>query len=200
MNRGSEKIAIFASGNGTNAENIIHFFMKKKSSVVLAVTDNPDAGVIKRAERQGVKCIVCRRDEITHGTDFAKRLQDAGISLIILAGYLGKIGKTLLSAYPRRILNIHPALLPKYGGKGMYGHRVHEAVLREKEDMSGITIHIIDEHYDRGEILCQAYCPVLSNDTVERLADRIHRLEYIYYPIVIEEYIDRLSISNDLEF
>lgn len=186
------KIAIFASGNGTNAENIITYFKGRPASVELVVSDNSDAGVLDRASRCGVETLIVSRREVIEGEDLVKELQKRAIDLIVLAGYLGKIGASLLKAFPDRILNLHPALLPKYGGKGMYGDNVHEAVLGAGELESGITIHLIDEEYDKGQILCQSHCLVdPQKDTIATLAHRIHRLEYIYYPIVIEDYLDR---------
>lgn len=188
------RIAIFASGNGTNAENISRYFQHHDAKVVLIVTDNPRAGVIQRAKDLEIECLVVERATIAQGQKMVRELRQRGISLIVLAGFLGRIGSNLINAYPHRILNIHPALLPKFGGKGMYGDRVHQAVLDAGETQSGITIHLIDEEYDKGTTLCQATCPVdPSRDTVATLAERIHRLEYFYYPIVIEEYIGRLK-------
>lgn len=188
------RIAIFASGNGTNAENITKHFQSRSAKVVLIVTDNHKAGVIKRAERLGIECLIVRREEITQEEGFVKELQKRSITLIVLAGYLGRVGNPLLEAFPDRILNIHPALLPKFGGKGMYGDRVHKAVLEAEEEYSGITIHLINKEYDKGTILCQCTCPVYPTvDTIDTLATRIHRLEYYYYPLVIEEYLGRLN-------
>lgn len=196
-----DKIAIFASGSGTNAENIIFFFRKKRPQVTLIVTDNPEAGVIKRAARSEVESLVMSRKEINEGLELVEELKCRGITLIVLAGFLGRIGKPLLDAFPQCILNIHPALLPKYGGKGMYGLRVHRAVLDAAETTSGITVHIIDAQYDEGKTLCQATCPVYpQKDTPESLAARIHRLEYIYFPVVIEEYIGRLNAPGERSF
>lgn len=188
------RIAIFASGNGTNAENISRYFQQHDAKVVLIVTDNPRAGVIQRAKELEIECLVVERAAIAQGQKMVRELKQRGISLIALAGFLGQVGSDLIEAYSHRILNIHPALLPKFGGKGMYGDRVHQAVLDAGETQSGITIHLIDEEYDKGTTLCQATCPVdPSRDTVATLAERIHRLEYFYYPIVIEEYIGRLK-------
>lgn len=187
------RIAVFASGNGTNAENIALHFQDKKPKVHLIVTDNPSAGVIERAKRLGIEHLLMNREEITSGVKIVEELRKRSITLVVLAGYLGRVGKPLLEAFPDLILNIHPALLPKFGGKGMYGDHVHEAVLKNKEEFSGITIHVVNEEYDRGTILCQVTCPAFpEKDTVETLAQRIHRLEYFYYPIAIEEYLERL--------
>lgn len=195
------KIAILASGSGTNAENIFHYFRQRNIVVELIITDNATAGVITRAAKMGVECLVANRKEIGNSTAFAEQLLSRGIRFIILAGYLGQIGTPLLQMFPQRILNIHPALLPRYGGKGMYGHHVHEAVISGNDTLSGITVHIIDGEYDKGITLCQATCPVFRKathgieDTADTLAQRIHRLEYIYYPVVIEDYITRFTDS-----
>lgn len=186
------RIAIFASGSGTNAENIAHYFKDKPIKVQLIVTDNPSAGVIDRAKRLGIECLQVERREIASGSEVARALLARGITCVVLAGFLGRVGKDILAAYPKMVLNIHPALLPKYGGKGMYGDNVHEAVLRNRETASGITIHLVNEAYDEGPLLCQVSCPVaVGCDTVDTLSQRIHRLEYFYYPRVIEEYLER---------
>lgn len=186
------KIAIFASGSGTNAQEIILHAQQKNShyQVAVVVADNPRAGVLSRAKKLQIESVVWQRDFLKT-TDAIKELQNRNIELIVLAGYLGLIPRSLLDAFPQRILNIHPALLPLYGGKGMYGDRVHQAVLAAGDTLSGITIHIIDQEYDRGTMLCQATCPVFPHDTPESLAQRIHRLEHRYYPIAIDEFASR---------
>lgn len=187
------KIAIFASGNGSNAQNIIEYARKNATlwEVALIVTDSPTAGVIERARLLGVEVEVRTRKEIATSENFVEMLTRHGIQGIVLAGYLGLVPAHLVERFPRKILNIHPALLPRYGGKGMYGDRVHQAVIQAGETLSGITIHIVDEEYDKGEIVCQATCPVLPHDTPELLAQRIHRLEYHYYPIAIDDFFLR---------
>lgn len=190
--RREARIAIFASGNGTNAENIAKYFATKPIKVSLIVADNPSAGVLERANKLGIETLIATRRDIAEGNSLVNELSKRGITLVVLAGFLGKVGTPLLTAFPKRVLNIHPALLPKYGGKGMYGEHVHEAVIAHNECISGITIHIVDEQYDHGETLCQVCCQVFpNNDSPETLAERIHRLEYIYYPVVIEDYIER---------
>lgn len=188
-----ETIAIFASGNGTNAESIVRYLQDHHSSirVGLIATDNPQAGVIARASRLGVSVWCFERKDLRDPAIGLKTLQEHRIDYIILAGYLGLIPETLLSAYPSRILNIHPGLLPDFGGKGMYGDRVHQTVLDTHQTESGITIHLIDQEYDRGHTLCEVRLRVLPDDSVETLATHIHRLEHFYYPRVIEEYIGR---------
>jgi phosphoribosylglycinamide formyltransferase-1 len=186
------RIAIFASGSGSNAQQIALFSLQENThfKVVLIVSDNPTAYVVERAKQLNIPCRVLSRAEIG-GDDGMALLRHYEVEFIVLAGYLGLVPSLLIQNFPRRILNLHPALLPNYGGKGMYGHHVHEAVIAHKEERSGITIHLIDEEYDRGTILCQVSCPVLGTDTPELLAERIHRLEHLYYPLVIEDFVQR---------
>ena len=185
-----DRIAIFASGSGTNAARIIsHFACHPAISVSLVLSNNPGAYVLERAKNSGIPSFVFNRHELTETTKISDILKDKGTTFIVLAGFLWLVPLTLLSAYSGRILNIHPALLPKYGGKGMYGMKVHEAVIRAGEKESGISIHYVNEHYDKGDIIFQARCPVVSGDTPETLASRIHELEYQYYPEIIEKVI-----------
>jgi len=189
-----KKIAVFASGSGTNAERIIEHFNKTfDKKVTLVVTNNPRAYVMKRARRLSVPCIVFTRSDLVENNRVMEILEEFGIDFIVLAGFLWLIPLKIIKAYPNRIINIHPALLPKYGGKGMYGMHVHEAVLQNHDSVSGITIHYVNEEYDSGDIIFQATCPVYPDDTPEILARRVHQLEYEHYPIVIGEVIDRLS-------
>ncbi|SUB77282.1 phosphoribosylglycinamide formyltransferase [Porphyromonas macacae] len=191
-------IAIFASGSGTNAENIHDFFSKHSlnTQIKLIICNTPDAGVLQRAGRLGIESATFTNQEMKNGSLPIELLKKHHIDLIVLAGYMNLIAQPLLDAYPKRILNIHPALLPAYGGKGMYGHHVHEAVIAHKETRSGITIHIVDEHYDHGTTLCQATCPVFPEDTADTLAERIHSLEYRYYPVTILQYIRELGLET----
>jgi phosphoribosylglycinamide formyltransferase-1 len=187
------KIAIFASGSGTNAENIIrHFFVSKVAKVDLILTENKDAFVLSRAQRIGVSAHIFTLEELRSGVvkDLILR---RGVDFIVLAGFLKMIPLNLIQAYPDKILNIHPALLPNFGGKGMYGVNVHKAVIDAGEGESGISIHLVNEHYDKGDIIFQARCPVLPNDNPETLAERIHALEYEFYPIVIERLVSSLK-------
>lgn len=182
-----KNIAIFASGSGTNAENIIRHFQGNESArVALVVSNKPDAFVLVRAEKLGVPSLTLTRDELADGDGMAGLMRRHGIDFIVLAGYLLRVPEGLLRAYPHRIVNIHPALLPRHGGKGMYGDRVHRAVVEAGERESGITIHYIDEHYDEGTTLFQAKCPVTPDDTPDDVARKVHELEYRYYPEVIE--------------
>lgn len=182
-----KNIAIFASGSGTNAENIIRHFQGNESArVALVVSNKPNAFVLVRAEKLGVPSLTLTRDELADGDGMAGLMRRHGIDFIVLAGYLLRVPEGLLRAYPHRIVNIHPALLPRHGGKGMYGDRVHRAVVEAGERESGITIHYIDEHYDEGTTLFQAKCPVTPDDTPDDVARKVHELEYRYYPEVIE--------------
>jgi phosphoribosylglycinamide formyltransferase-1 len=182
------QIAIFASGNGTNAENIISHLKtisKVQISVSLIVTDKENAGIHEVAFTNNIPIFVIPKSDIDVGAEILTHLKKHQIEFIVLAGYLKKIPTIILQAYEQNIINIHPALLPKYGGKGMYGKRVHEAVIENKELESGITIHYVDEIYDNGEIILQEKCNVLSTDTAETLGEKIHQLEYKHYPEVI---------------
>ncbi|HYK47492.1 MAG TPA: phosphoribosylglycinamide formyltransferase [Parafilimonas sp.] len=188
-----KNIAIFASGTGTNAANIIRYFSEKRTAqIALIVSNNPTAGVLKIAEENNISTLLLQKEKFFRGDAYVPELQHAAIDFIVLAGFLWKLPSALINAYRDNIINIHPALLPKYGGKGMYGNFVHEAVLSTKEKESGITIHFADEFYDNGKIIFQTTCPVYENDTSETLAKRIHELEYKYFPVVIEEVIAKL--------
>ena len=187
-----KKIAVFASGAGTNAGKIIDRFPKNNSAeieVALVVCNKPGAGVLKIAEENNIPTLLIDKEKFFHGDGYIKELKEKGIDFIILAGFLWKIPDALIKAFPKKIINIHPALLPKYGGKGMYGRFVHEAVIAAKEKESGITIHYVDELYDHGDIIFQALCPVAENDTADVLAARISKLEHEHFPAVIEKLI-----------
>lgn len=180
------KIAILASGEGTNAENMIRYFQKKKTAEVVAVFANKrHVGVYRRVEPLGVQAQYVPNADFSDGKAL-QMLQERKVDFIVLAGFLFKIPDDILVAYPDRIVNVHPALLPKHGGKGMYGNKVHAAVIADGDLESGITIHYIDGNYDEGKTLFQAKCPVLPDDTPETLAQRIHHLEHTYYPQVVE--------------
>lgn len=184
------KLAILASGSGSNAETIINYFSHHPSiRVACILTNRSDAGVIARADRLDIPCYYYSNAEMRTGDAPLKLLANLGVDLLVLAGYLCLITSPWLEAYPNRILNIHPALLPRYGGKGMYGHRVHEAVLAADEPQSGITIHLVDEAYDHGRHLLQATCLVRLDDTADTLAQRIHTLEHRFYAPTIEQYM-----------
>ncbi|OFY42716.1 MAG: phosphoribosylglycinamide formyltransferase [Bacteroidetes bacterium GWF2_40_14] len=188
------KIAIFASGSGTNAENIVRYFKDSTlCRVDLILSNKNDAYVLERARQLGVESFVFSAHELGE-TDIVNDLLDKkGIDYIILAGFLLKIPNNLLANFPSKIINIHPALLPSYGGKGMYGMNVHKAVVEAGEKESGITIHLVDEHYDNGKILFRAVCPVYPGETPDSLAEKIHVLEYDHYPKVIEKFLMDIS-------
>jgi phosphoribosylglycinamide formyltransferase-1 len=183
-------IAIFASGAGSNAKKIIEYFRVKESArVELIVTDQPRAGVLQIADQNHISTVVLEKDRFFKGDAYLPELQQHNIGFIVLAGFMRKIPSKLISAYPRQVINIHPALLPKFGGKGMYGFFVHEAVLAAGEKESGITIHFVDEIYDNGEIIFQKKCKIDENETPESLALKIHELEHANYPAVIEKIV-----------
>lgn len=187
------RIAILASGSGTNAQRLVeHFRASKRSEVVLIGCDKPGAGVIQRAWDLMVPLYLFNGTQLRDGT-LQRELQQQHIDLIVLAGFLRLIPAELVRAFPRRIINLHPALLPSYGGKGFHGHHVHEAVIKAKETESGITIHFVNERYDEGEHIAQFRCPVLPNDTPDSLAERIHALEHEHYPAVVEDVLRAMS-------
>jgi len=184
------RLAILVSGSGSNAENIIHFFSDNhRVEIGLIISNRAEAQVHQRAKRLGVPSITYSKELLSDGHELSKILKNERIDFIILAGYLLKIPSALILAFPNRIVNIHPALLPKYGGKGMYGNHVHQAVVDAKETESGITIHLVNEHYDEGAILFQAKCPVFAEDSADDVAARVHELEYIHYPNIIRQLI-----------
>lgn len=182
-------IAIFASGSGTNAERIACYFKNNPTiHVALIASENPKAYVLERAKRLGIPTLIFTQRELNEGVVLDRLLHDH-IDFIVLAGFLKMIPSEMVKAFPNGIVNIHPALLPKFGGKGMYGEHVHKAVIEAGETESGITIHYVNEHYDEGNIIFQARCPVLPSDSPETLAKRIHELEYMHYPRVIEQLV-----------
>lgn len=184
-----KKIAIFASGEGTNAENIIRYFQKKRSAeIVMVVTNKQHAGVCERTRKLGIETIFAPAADFRNGR-VLQLLQENHVDYIILAGFLLMVSEDILDHFPNKIINIHPALLPKHGGKGMYGRRVHEDVIADGDDVSGITIHYINKEYDKGKTIFQAKCPVLPGDTSDTLAARVHELEYTFFPKVIEDVI-----------
>ena len=185
-----KKIAILASGEGTNAEQIIkHFASNNIAKTTVVLTNNPQAGVIHRAKSLHVPVEILTPKEFKEGKAI-ELLRNYQVEFIVLAGFLLHIPNNILDNYPNKIVNIHPSLLPKFGGKGMYGKYVHEAVLASNESESGITIHYVNEHYDEGNIILQIQCPVIPNDTPKTLADRVHQLEYKYYPDTIERILN----------
>ena len=194
MNGQPIRIAVFASGAGSNAQKIIdHFRSHSSIKISLIVCNKPGAGVLGIAEREALPVLMIEKEKFFRGNGYVDELKAAGIRFIVLAGFLWKLPASLVQAFPKAIINIHPALLPKYGGKGMYGMFVHHAVIDTKEKESGITIHFVDEVYDNGDIIFQARCPIDENDTPEMLAQKIHLLEHAHYPRVIEEVVNELQ-------
>ena len=181
------KIAIFASGSGSNAENIVNFFANKlEFEFPLIISNKTDAFVHERAKKLQIPSLSCPKEDFLSGDPILTLLKQYNIDCIVLAGFLLKIPTVLIEQFPNKIINIHPALLPKFGGKGMYGDRVHQAVADAGETESGITVHYVNANYDEGSIIFQAKCPVLPTDTAELIAEKVHALEYDHFPKVIE--------------
>lgn len=181
-----KKIALFASGSGTNAENIIKYFSGNEYVEVDSLWSNkPDAYALKRARKWNVETFVFTREQFYHSDEIFTILNNRNIDLIVLAGFLWLIPSNLVQHFT--IINIHPALLPKYGGKGMYGMNVHKAVVANGDKESGISIHYVNDKYDEGKLIFQAKCPVLSSDSAEDVAQKVHALEYEHFPVVIEK-------------
>ncbi len=188
-----KNIAIFASGSGSNAENIANYFKESAEvNIALIVCNKAEAYVMERARRLGIPATILTGAQMKDENAVLDLMKQYDIEFIVLAGYLLRIPEYLVKAYPKAIVNIHPALLPLHGGKGMYGDYVHEDVIRCGDKESGITIHYVNEQYDSGAIIFQAKCPVLPSDTPHDLASRIHALEYAHFPHVIAETIGRL--------
>lgn len=186
-------ICIFASGGGSNAESIIqHFKSVEDIKIKLIVSNKPNAFVLQRAKNHQIDSLIIERNEFKNSDAILEKLQEHRIDFIVLAGFLWLIPLYLIQAFPKRILNIHPALLPKYGGKGMYGHHVHQAVFNNFEKESGMTIHEVNENYDEGAIVFQAKTTLDPSDTAEDIAAKVLKLEHAHYPQVIEEYIRQL--------
>lgn len=185
-------IAVFASGSGSNAENIIRYFSGSASvRISLVVSNNPDAYVVERAGLLNIPVAIITKEEFSISEIVLCKLREYQIDFIVLAGFLLRIPDYLIQAYPESIINIHPALLPRFGGKGMYGDHVHKAVVESGEKESGITVHYVNEHYDAGAIIRQERCAVVPGDTYEDVARKVHELEYKFYPRIIEEIIIR---------
>ena len=183
-----KKLALFASGSGTNAQNIMEYFSDNEQIIVDSLwSNNPKAFALERASNFGIETFVFTRDELNNSDFVIAKLKERGVEFIVLAGFLWLIPTKLIQNF--NIINIHPALLPKYGGKGMYGMRVHDAVVNNKDQETGITIHFVNEKYDDGKPIFQARCEVLSTDTPEEVAQKVHQLEYEYFPKVIEDVI-----------
>lgn len=188
------KVAIFASGSGTNAVNLSNYFQNNSSiSIDRIYSNNPNAGIIGKSKDLGLDCRVFARNEWLDGT-ITSELKERNTDFIILSGFLWLVPLDMISNFKNKIINIHPALLPKYGGKGMYGMKVHENVIYDKESESGITVHLVNEEYDKGEILLQKKITVDRHDSPADLASKIHDLEYKFFPVTVEKYInDRIK-------
>jgi phosphoribosylglycinamide formyltransferase-1 len=186
-------IAVFASGTGSNAVRLIDHFMDDPSaSVVLVISNREDAPVLSKAKDRGVETLVMENSEISAGEKLLESCRSRSIDLIALAGFLRKIPDVLVAAYADRIINVHPSLLPKFGGPGMYGDHVHRAVLGAGEKETGITIHFVNEHFDEGQKIASFHCPVVPEDTLETLRERVQRLEHTWFPVVIEKTLSSL--------
>jgi phosphoribosylglycinamide formyltransferase 1 len=187
-------LAIFASGAGSNAQNIFNYFKSDPNiNVSLIICNKINAGVLQIAKNNNSPTLLIEKDKFFNDDAYLPILQKHEINFIVLAGFLWKIPNQLIKAYPQKIVNIHPALLPKFGGKGMYGHFVHEAVLAANETQSGITIHYVDEVYDHGNIIFQASCTIAANETPQTLAQKISKLEHEHYPKIINELLQNCS-------
>lgn len=182
-----KNIAILASGNGSNAQKIIdHFRDSGLARVTVILSNKAEAGIFKIAEREQIPAVLIDKEQFFRGNTYVQLLQDLKTDLVVLAGFLWKVPANLIQAFPERIINIHPALLPKFGGKGMYGHFVHEAVLAAGEPESGITIHYVNEKYDDGGVILQERCAVSPEDTPETLARKVQALEHQWFPLIVE--------------
>ena len=187
QNKTVKRIIFFASGSGTNVDNIIKYFNgNDKVEVALTLTNNPNSGVIKRLKKMKNPCIVFSKHEL-EDKSLLQKIISINPDLIILAGFLLKIPANFVNAFPKKIINIHPALLPKFGGRGMYGNKVHQSVKDSSEEKTGITIHFVNEFFDQGTIIFQASVPIEDNDTVEEIANKVHKLEYAHYPRIIDQ-------------
>jgi phosphoribosylglycinamide formyltransferase-1 len=188
------RIAIFASGAGSNAQKIIdHFRQHTEIKIALIVCNKPGAGVLTIAEKENIPTLLIEKEQFFRGNAYVDELKQHNVDFIVLAGFLWKVPVALVKAYPQSIINIHPALLPNYGGKGMYGRFVHEAVIAAKDKESGISIHYVDELYDHGKLIFQARCTIDETDTADSLAQKIHALEHELYPIIVEKLVRELQ-------
>ncbi|MFL5743864.1 MAG: phosphoribosylglycinamide formyltransferase [Niastella sp.] len=187
-------VAIFASGAGSNAQKLIdHFRKHSQIKIALIVCNKPGAGVLTIAQNENIPSLLIEKEQFFRGNAYVDELKQHNVDFIVLAGFLWKVPVQLVKAFPQRIINIHPALLPNYGGKGMYGRFVHEAVIAAKETESGISIHYVDELYDHGQLIFQARCTIEAGDTPDSLAQKIHALEHEHYPVIVEKVIEDLQ-------
>ena len=194
-------VAVFASGGGSNAEEIFKYFQNHQDvGVSLLLTNNPQAKVVERAQKYNIPVVAFSKADFTPSGNVLKSLSEKNVTHVVLAGFLWLIPEFLIRAFPDKIINIHPALLPKFGGKGMYGEKVHTAVKQAGEKCSGLTIHLVNEKYDEGKILYQAKCDISENDTPSDIASKVLKLEHAYYPKVIEGWIlNKLPLSGNLK-
>ncbi len=191
------RIVIFASGSGSNAENLItHFKGNKEAQVVMVLCNNPKALVLERAKRLEVSAFTFNRTAFIETDDVLDLLKTVKPDLIVLAGFLWKFPKIIIDSFPNKVINLHPALLPNYGGRGMYGMHVHNAVIANKDAETGITIHYVNEHYDEGDIIFQVKCDVNATDTAEDVAGKIHKLEMKYFPEVVEGVLNSIKSKH----
>ncbi|MEQ3663880.1 MULTISPECIES: phosphoribosylglycinamide formyltransferase [unclassified Olleya] len=187
-----KRVVIFASGSGSNAENLIRFFQNRdNASVIQVLTNNPHAKVLDRCKKLKVSALSFNKTAFTETDDVLNILKSNTPDLIILAGFLWKFPEKILKNFPNKVINVHPALLPKFGGKGMYGMYVHQAVINNKETETGITIHYVNENYDEGAIIFQSKCEVLASDTAQDVADKIHELEMKHFPEVVDQLLKK---------
>lgn len=187
-------VAIFASGAGSNAQKLIdHFRKHSQIKITLIVCNKPGAGVLTIAQNEKIPSLLIEKEQFFRGNAYVEELKQHNVDFIVLAGFLWKVPVQLVKAFPQRIINIHPALLPNYGGKGMYGRFVHEAVIAAKETESGISIHFVDELYDHGQLIFQARCTIEAGETPDSLAQKIHALEHEHYPLIVEKVIGDLQ-------
>ena len=189
-----KRIAIFASGSGSNAQKIMEYFKKHQDAeIAIVLTNNPEAYVLQRADNFEIPSHIFDKQECYKTDDIVKLLKNLQIDLIVLAGFLWLIPENLLKAFPNKIINIHPALLPKYGGKGMYGDKVHQAILDAGEEESGITIHFINEHFDEGEPIHQSRFKIEKGDDLEMIKFKGQQLEHLHYPKVVEQLLKKMK-------
>lgn len=185
-----KKIAVFASGEGTNAENICHYFKgSPRVKVALVCTNNRSSSVLDRVKKYSVPSFVFSKKQMNETVFLEDLLRSHSVSLIVLAGFLLKVPEKIVSLYDKRIINIHPSLLPKYGGKGMFGNNIHQLVIKNNEVESGITIHFVNNNYDEGNIICQKKCFLSKKETVISLSSKIHSLEKRFFPKIIEKIV-----------
>jgi len=188
-----KRIVVFASGEGTNTQHLIDYFDGNDLRITLIICNNPNANVLRRAEKHSVPTLLINKEDFNNGDSVLKRVIAEKPDLIICAGFLWKIPDNILHSFPYKVVNIHPALLPKFGGKGMYGMNVHKAVIAAGEKESGITIHYLNEQYDEGKIIFQATCEVKKDDTPETLAQKVQELEHTYFAKTVEHLLKNKS-------